>query len=345
MWLVGASAAAHRLVLGQAPAECIVAAATSMAEAVVGSWLLRRFAPGDRLTRLPAALALCIAAGTAPLATVALWLPVFAWLDEPNASWQAVWRSHAAGVLAVVPLTSAWFGAWPRPNWRTARAATALAAATVTFVAFVALLLPAELATVLAVPTVLALVLVGAMRFGPRGATGTSMLAALTLATLTATGSGAFAHGPFAGTAAAQIAVLALLSVALVIAALVAERDDARARWLPGGEPGDSLLLLLPDAWYRLRTDGTFVAAEAPTGHPGPIGPTGLIGRRIQDVTPPPLGARLLREVQQAHRDEATRCVEFATAASDAEMRFVPLPDCEVLAFARDITARKRAER
>jgi hypothetical protein len=134
-----------------------------------------------------------------------------------------------------------------------------------------------------------------------------------------------------------------LLALLAAIAALVAGRANARARRLPHGEPATSLLL--PDAWYRLRPDGTFVAAAAPTGHPAPIGTAGLIGRRIQDVTPPPVGADLLRELQAARRAGATRCVEFSPAGCDAEVRFVPLPDGDVLAFARDLTARRRAER
>jgi PAS domain S-box-containing protein len=79
------------------------------------------------------------------------------------------------------------------------------------------------------------------------------------------------------------------------------------------------------------------------------VPPEAFLGRRIEEVFPPPLSTRFQTAVEQARASQATVTVDYELPIGGETQffaaDFVPLPDGRSAIFANDVTARSRAER
>ena len=203
----------------------------NMLEAVVGAWLISRFAGGVEAFSRPqsvlrfAFLVTVAAALSASIGILSLWVGGFADVLRIPAIWLTWWLGDAVGALAFVPFIVL----WTRP-WRSSEARGSLFEA---LGLVVALSLTGWIVFGRALPTTflcLPAVLWAALRFGRRGA----VTASLVLSTI-ALWSTLHGEGPFASESVNQsllylqtfVGVLTL--TALVLAAGTRERERAEA--------------------------------------------------------------------------------------------------------------------
>lgn len=327
----------------------------SLAEAFVGGALLRRFDVRPAFARLRDVVGLFVVAAAAPLASIAAsWLGrvMFgAFREMPfysgSTGW---WRMNALGLLVVVPLFGIWREPLPqRSTVRGAAAATGLAIALATLLAVVLLVLEPGAFGVMLLHLTLLLALLGALWFGTRGTATIAATTAIVLAAATSVGFGPFLSvGPLQRHGALQLFELCLLAVPLVLGALIAEREVALASRVRSEQDLQALQRILPDATYRLRADGTFLAAVVPPGVVAGFGAGEVVGRRVGDVLVADLADRSLAAVAATLRDERVPPFEFRSDREGTqrvgEARFVKVSAEEVLCVVRDITDQRRLE-
>jgi two-component system cell cycle sensor histidine kinase/response regulator CckA len=231
-WVVVLAIFWHRFRADQETAACLLAGLGTMAEGLLGSWVMRRLALDEEFARLRDVLVLFAAAAIAPLASIAFSrLAGAAFPSDPMApfysGWVGWWRMNALGALIVVPLVLSW------RSWRSSRTSMAgwlegalLMVATIALVTSVMTLMQPSIEAILTLYAVLPVALVAALRFGPRGAITTATLGTLLVAILSSLDGGAFLdisrterHN------AIQITGLSLVSIPLVIGSLIAERE------------------------------------------------------------------------------------------------------------------------
>ena len=347
-WVVAISASVSSLASGVDLLSSLAQTLGITAAGAGGAWVLTRLRARRNLARLRDLRAALVAA-VAASAVAAL---VQRWSSQPSAAWLALWRQHAVGVVATLPAALAWLGMrWRITTPREPQTAAIAAGITVAVLGGVALLSPSHhIAQLLLLATALITATLAGLRYGTRGAVGGAAVCTLTIYACCWVDADVF--GDLTGTnrsASLQLMLLLIAIGPLLVTALVDEHRPRARPPAPREDVGRAMLRVLPDATYRLRADGTFLAAVAPTGAPQPVRPESLIGRRIHDVTDPSISELLLAQVQAAHRGETAQPVEFTVTTPsgpyDCEARFVRLPNGEVLAVARDITERKLAER
>ncbi|MEO8140149.1 MAG: MASE1 domain-containing protein, partial [Gemmatimonadota bacterium] len=112
-WLVALAAAIHRFTLHYDSSMILASALGSTAEAVVGVLLLRRFGVRASFGRLWDLVGLFVAAGLAPLASmacsrIARGLLGSGFVTPHYSGWGGWWWMNALGVLVVVPLAGTW---------------------------------------------------------------------------------------------------------------------------------------------------------------------------------------------------------------------------------------------
>ena len=122
-------------------------------------------------------------------------------------------------------------------------------------------------------------------------------------------------------------------------------RDELRA----SEARNRALLDAIPDSIYVNDRDGVLLDFKLPSdGRPMLFGPE-VIGRRIDELWPSELAARLLRMANAALDSGEVQTVEYEvpTPVGPAyrEARVVPYGDDRILALVRDVDARKKAER
>jgi PAS domain S-box-containing protein len=108
----------------------------------------------------------------------------------------------------------------------------------------------------------------------------------------------------------------------------------------------------LPDLYFRLASDGTILDYRAGTAWGLYAPPEEFMGKRMQDVLPPDVGAQCGRAIEQVAAHGEAVCIEYALPIEGGEGVFEArlvrlLSDCgdEILAVVRDITDRVRVER
>ena len=103
----------------------------------------------------------------------------------------------------------------------------------------------------------------------------------------------------------------------------------------------------LPDRFFRLEQDGTIVDEKGGSRDGAWFGqPT--MGRRIQELLPPPAAEQFHVAIRQVHDAGAHLRFEHTIGADDTaifETRLLPLPGTQLIAMVRNITARAKAER
>ncbi|MCU0863048.1 MAG: MASE1 domain-containing protein [Planctomycetes bacterium] len=354
-WVIAVCTICQRLWIGYSMAVWIPAAIGSTTEAVLGAWLLRRLGLRGDFASLRELLLLLLVATTAPLASI-----LSSWLgralpgsfrDLPlHSGWDGWWRMNVLGTLTVVPVALLWLGRRCPRRRLDGLATLANAAVTAVITAVVMLALRPGLPSIMMLTLVLPMALLAAMRDGPRGACTSASVGTLVIAAIAAGGGGSFLYlPPGERHTAVQVFLLLLTSVPLVFGALIAERDANAAQWLQSEGLRRALMRVLPDIVYRIHPDNTYVDVMVPEGTRLPIDREQILGRRVQDLVAPGISARLLAEIERARHGQPTQPVEYplptATGLRDREVRYVPLPDGDVIGVVRDITERKRAER
>ncbi len=327
-------------------------------EAVIGAWLVRRFASGVRAFERPrdvfgfAALAgIAAPVVAASFGVTSLALGGFASWADYESIWLTWWLGDLGGELLVAPLLLIW-AAEPRLRWRPRRALEALALALCLAAMGLGMFggVPfagAHSLSFLCIPPLLW----AAFCFGPRGAaTATALLSA------SAIWGALHGLGPFALSSPNQTLLLlqgfmAVMSVSgLAVAAAVTQRrssEEALARIAAIVDSSD-------DAIVGKSLDGVIVAWNRGAQRLYGYAPEEVLGRDIsllaarghKDEMPGILeklrrGERVLTyETQRGTRDGRELTVSLTVSpVSDANGTVVGAS-----AIARDITDRKRAE-
>ena len=104
----------------------------------------------------------------------------------------------------------------------------------------------------------------------------------------------------------------------------------------------------LPDLFFRVDRDGTFLDCLAGPSADLYAAPSELVGNRVDQVLPPPVGGDLLRLVQRAIDTGSMASLEYPLAvpagAKIFEARVVPFQGSQAVAVVRDITERRHVE-
>ncbi|MBL8727313.1 MAG: GAF domain-containing protein [Planctomycetes bacterium] len=360
-WLLGLPAAAvvfaavvaQRLWNDYLPAAAVTAGLGSAAEAVVGVLVLRACGCQAAFARLRDVLALLLTAAVAPLASVVT-STIFCTVVGvgPRASgYYGWWRMNALGVLAVVPLVLTW-SAGGRPRLRPRPLLEgALLMAVISGMAWGVLTqLSANATSIVMLYGLVPLLLAVAWRFGLRGTTTASFLAAVTV-----TVASSHAIGPFQLASlrerhtAIQIFELMLLAVPLVFGSLFAERQANAQGWFRSEGLRAALLNVLPDVVYRMRRDGTVLDALVPEGVPLPTPRERLIDQPLEALVPADVADRMLRAIDDACTHGRSGAIEYPLSPPHhhrvREARFIRLADDEVLGIVRDVSERAAIER
>ncbi|HEX2190758.1 MAG TPA: PAS domain S-box protein, partial [Longimicrobiaceae bacterium] len=129
----------------------------------------------------------------------------------------------------------------------------------------------------------------------------------------------------------------------------VSEHEAAKQELLDRTQELEGVFHALPDLYFRLRGDGTIEDYRAGASDALAAPPAAFLGRRMQDVLPPEVGARVEGALEEVQRTGELVCLEYALtldgAERDFEGRILPLGDGRVIAVVRDITEGKEAER
>jgi len=109
-----------------------------------------------------------------------------------------------------------------------------------------------------------------------------------------------------------------------------------------------AFLKVLPDVMFRISRDGTYLDAIASYGNKLLLPPPEIIGLSVREVLPPELADRMMQHIEQALVTDAIQVFEYQMLVKgelrSREQRVIKSGADEVLAIARDITDRKRAE-
>ena len=129
----------------------------------------------------------------------------------------------------------------------------------------------------------------------------------------------------------------------------VAEHEGAREALLQRTQELEGIFLALPDLYFRLRPDGRIVDHRVGAEWKVTEGCARCVDRRVQDVLPPGVAARLEEALAQVE-DSRLATVEFSLPRPGGEVRefearVVPLRDGDRVTVVRDVTDSREAER
>jgi PAS domain S-box-containing protein len=133
---------------------------------------------------------------------------------------------------------------------------------------------------------------------------------------------------------------------------LRAELERLRGVEATGGvAPGelDALLRGLGILVFTFDAEDRFLEYRADRSSDLYVPPEAFVGRRVDEVIPPPLGGRMLEAVRAARAGQSPAPLGYSLAMAgaprDFEARFVPLARGRVAALVLDVSERTRAER
>lgn len=101
-----------------------------------------------------------------------------------------------------------------------------------------------------------------------------------------------------------------------------------------------ALIDAMPDAIYRLDTDGRIIDARTPGRNT-----EWSIGKLLSDVLPAPLAGRAFEAAKDARANQSVQVLDEALSERHIELRLAPVSHDSVVMIERDITERKRVER
>ena len=108
------------------------------------------------------------------------------------------------------------------------------------------------------------------------------------------------------------------------------------------------LMSAIPDLLLRIRSDGTFAWARAPRDFPLLAPLEDVIGRRMNDILPPPLAAQSAHHIALALKTQQNETFQYTLSFDQRELhweaRVIPATDDEVLVMIRDVTEHRLAE-
>ena len=109
-----------------------------------------------------------------------------------------------------------------------------------------------------------------------------------------------------------------------------------------------AILKALPDMMFLMSAEDVFLDYHAKDISTLLMPPAAFLGRRVEDVIPPPLGQDLRNAFRRARVTGGPEILEYSLGADDQvrfyEARVVGCDGDKILAIVRDITDRKRAE-
>ncbi|MEW5926176.1 MAG: PAS domain S-box protein [Gemmatimonadota bacterium] len=128
----------------------------------------------------------------------------------------------------------------------------------------------------------------------------------------------------------------------------VAEHEAAKQELVDRTQELEGIFQALPDLYFRMHGDGVIEDFRAGSGVLA-APPEEFLGRRMQDVLPPEVAARVEEALEEVRRTGELVCMEYQlpleVGLRDFEGRILPLGDGRLIAVVRDITEAKEAER
>jgi PAS domain S-box-containing protein len=133
-----------------------------------------------------------------------------------------------------------------------------------------------------------------------------------------------------------------------VLEAQIAERERAEAELLQKSSELEAVFLALPDLYFRLDGDGTFLDYRAGTASGLFAPPEEFLGRHLSEVLPPET-ARLVEDgLRDVERTGAPVRLSYTLPLADGEhafeARIIPFAHRQVITIVRDITEQRDAE-
>lgn len=129
----------------------------------------------------------------------------------------------------------------------------------------------------------------------------------------------------------------------------VTEQKRAEAALKQANADMQAIFAAFPDLFFRISADGTYLDCKAPASHNLMFPSEQLIGQRVQDVLPHPVGKGMWQGIQVTVRTHSLTVLEHALDLPQGrqyfEVRIVPYQPQEVLVLVRNQTQRKQAER
>ncbi|MHB1417285.1 MAG: PAS domain-containing protein, partial [Chloroflexota bacterium] len=111
----------------------------------------------------------------------------------------------------------------------------------------------------------------------------------------------------------------------------------------------EAIFQALPDLYFRLAADGTYLDVHAGRMADLFAPPGELLGKRVGDVLPPVAATVVMDAVEQVIQSNSPTSIEYSLLLPAGEQffeaRILPFGDGQVITVSRNITARRRAER
>jgi PAS domain S-box-containing protein len=336
-------------------------AAGSVLEAIVGAWLVLRFAKGEREpNRVAHVMGFAFATGAACLigataTTLSMALGGFLATDHVMQTWSTLWMGHLAGAWTVAPLVLMWtsqpWGRLEPAKWIEA-GLLAVAAAIVSSVIFVGWPFPASADLPLAFLTV-PILLWAALRFTARAVMLVAAAISAVAVAATVEGIGPFALASVATSLLALQTFICIVSVtALALAAAISERDIARATLSQKEKILTDIAEGAPIGLLRLRADGVIQWANPAQLELLGYTQEDYVGKSASEFYDNPAEGRDV--LARLKRGDTLRDYETRLHARDGSMRTVLInssasyrEDGTLLharLFTHNITGRRRAE-
>ena len=109
-----------------------------------------------------------------------------------------------------------------------------------------------------------------------------------------------------------------------------------------------TIIAAIPDLIFRVNDEGAFLDFVPAAGQETYVAPEAFLGKRIPELMPPDVAEAQMAALRRTLDTGSTQVIEYALPLPDGarwyEARLAVCGETEVLAIARDITERKRAE-
>ncbi len=139
----------------------------------------------------------------------------------------------------------------------------------------------------------------------------------------------------------------ALKAAAAAISAAI-ERQQAEELLRASQERNAALLDSIPDMMFILDQHGVYLDYHVADANALLMRPEQFLGKPVAHVMPPPVAAKILDGMARAHDTGMMQVIDFPLTARDGlrhyELRLTPLGADKMLAIARDVTERQKAE-
>lgn len=131
-----------------------------------------------------------------------------------------------------------------------------------------------------------------------------------------------------------------------IVASDHTETSDALARLDETEARASAILDAMPDLVFQLTDEGTFLSIHAPHITPPLVGEHEIVGRRIEDILPPPVAAQLAGAVRRAcvqgSLEVETYDLESGGSSRSYEARITAMGPGKVISVVRDVTEQNR---